>query len=187
MTEFKAGDKVNHRAYGAGEITYGPFRGAFIETAYLTRFGNGRERVVNVEALTAFPAFAVGDEADYFPGAVFSYPGTRVRLVAGPFKSEHHDTAIWVVEKANGTHMTPTENALRKVDEPAPDTYTHGGVTYDLTASYRDTDGDVWKFKRFDTGVRGEYGYYNWDDVSRYSPLMSSVVDNHGPLERVDN
>jgi hypothetical protein len=61
-------------------------------------------------------------------------------------------------------------------------TYTHDGVTYDLTAKYSDGD-DVWEF----TGRRDAHGvprvtcYGNEDN----SDTIADIADDYGPLTRV--
>ncbi|MEV4037695.1 phiSA1p31-related protein [Streptomyces umbrinus] len=64
----------------------------------------------------------------------------------------------------------------------------HDGTVYDLTAQYRDTDGDHWSFKRVGDAVRGDCGRSNIDRSSRvggYSERLSSVVSTYGPLTKV--
>lgn len=205
MTVFNIGDEVTALDDRTATITYGPFRSTFDrDEMYVAKDGAGRERAYKTTDLKAKPAFKVGDTVEY------EY-GSGGKLVAGPFKSGYHDQAIWVVEKADGTHMTPTQNSLTKVEpadaikvgdrvrvlkdnancadvkagdvftvaglethlspgvrttevpgraggwffsmtavekvtEPAANTYTHDGMTYDLDAQYRDKDGDVWFF-----------------------------------------
>ncbi|MGW1828860.1 phiSA1p31-related protein [Streptomyces tubercidicus] len=80
---------------------------------YVVKGQDGKEFPAAASGLTHIPAFAVGDEVTY------TYGGGG-KLVAGPFKSEHHDEPLWVVEKPNGTHMTPTQNSLTKVEAPGP-------------------------------------------------------------------
>jgi hypothetical protein len=111
---FEVGQKVRHDGRGEVEITYGPFTNTFGATRYVIRLEDGRETYSGPDSLSAIPtppAFAVGDEVTY------AY-GRGGKLVAGPFTSEYHDDPIWVVEKPNGTHMTPTQNSLTKVEKP---------------------------------------------------------------------
>ncbi|BDM70575.1 hypothetical protein HEK616_40620 [Streptomyces nigrescens] len=112
---FKIGDKVTHPEFTeTGEIKYGPYQkaGTYLTGYYLVDFGDSSCRELRGAWLTPVPAFAVGDEVTYVYGG-------GGKLVAGPFKSEYHGELLWVVEKPNGTHMTPTQNSLTKV-EPAP-------------------------------------------------------------------
>jgi hypothetical protein len=61
-------------------------------------------------------------------------------------------------------------------------TYTHNGVTYDLTARYRDKDGDTLRIKLVDGVARvawfGEEPYTDSND-------LPYAVRNYGPLTRV--
>lgn len=242
MTEtFKVGDKVIHRSWGAGEIVFGPYNG---DALLMKEDGGDVIRHVEADAMTPRPAFAIGDTVKY------EY-GDGGKLVAGPFKSGYHDEAIWVVERANGTHITPTENSLtkvpptdyirvgdrvrvlvaahmpemagcmatvrevgtdetfadpaasgvhrflvrsddqgtfyardvEKVDEPAADTFAYAGVTYDLSASYRDKDGDTWHFVRFGDVVEG--GIYGAPKERGDGDSLRYVVDEYGPLTRI--
>ncbi|MFF9525396.1 phiSA1p31-related protein [Streptomyces achromogenes] len=78
--------------------------------------------------------------------------------------------------------------AVERVD--AEDTYEHGGVAYDLSARYRDRDGDYWTFKRHNGQVLGEYATSNVDSsgcITEYSSSLAYVVRNYGPLTRVSN
>jgi hypothetical protein len=164
VTDFKVGDKVTHNVRGDAEITYGPYTDTFGRTHSVIRLTSGRELAVPTSNITVVPKFAVGDKVAYEYGG----GGT---LVAGPFKSEHHDEPIWVVEKVNGTHMTPTENALRKVDaEPTPEikvgdrvrvlratfaesTVGRVGKVVSTTETWREADNDLHRYDvEFDDG-----------------------------------
>jgi hypothetical protein len=181
------------------------------------------------------------------------------KLVAGPFKSGYHGENIWVVEKPDGTHMTPTENSLTKVspvadeirvgdrvrilhatyagrthgmtgtvtssaevfrqdvrdhhpycvrldaggsvyvrdlekiDDPST-TYTHAGVTYDLTARYRDRDGDTFELSTEQRSTDAtEDGNADGTPLGRYSDSrywawsLAEVARCYGPLTRIDD
>ncbi|MGI5404163.1 phiSA1p31-related protein [Streptomyces sp. CA-135486] len=191
MTEFKVGDRATHHTYGEVEITYGPFRGGFYPVAFLGRTASGVERIVRTESLTLVPKFAVGDDVEYTNGC--SILGT---LVAGPFTSEHHDEPIWVMEKANGTHMTPTENVLRRPEDAK--TFVYGGVSYEMGAVYRDREGDHFDFKAERSGPgtpdgqndgtpQGRYrGPYADSKPNGWAWSLGEVVGHHGPLTKVD-
>ncbi|MFD9205938.1 phiSA1p31-related protein [Streptomyces sioyaensis] len=239
---FKIGDEAT---YGDKAVTIsgGPHVG--YSKWYVALGADGKEFPASADLLTLVPAFAIGDEVTY------EYGGGG-KLIAGPFKSGYHDTPFWVLEKPDGTHMTPTQNSLTKVVKPEPDTikvgdrvrvvedganhadvkrgdeftvtqaherfgpltivvddgagghwyfrpedvekvadrspnmFTHNGVTYDLSADYRDRDGDLWSFARVGDEVRGEFGTgYRRDFINGYSDTLESAVRRYGPLTRV--
>jgi hypothetical protein len=65
-------------------------------------------------------------------------------------------------------------------------TYTHDGVTYDLTARYRDRDDDYWTFKNVEGTVRGNCASTNVaTDVYNGHESLESAVRRYGPLTRV--
>ncbi|MEW1551394.1 phiSA1p31-related protein [Streptomyces tsukubensis] len=81
-------------------------------------------------------------------------------------------------------------NGVRKpqADESASpaDTVEYDGRTYDLTARYKDSDGDVWRFRRrLGGGTEGHLARWRadtWDGASS----LEFVVQTFGPLTRVD-
>ncbi|MFD8595406.1 phiSA1p31-related protein [Kitasatospora sp. NPDC059646] len=126
----------------------------------------------------------VEDDPNYdtgrFVGLIGTLAGSGSDGGTTPFKvrfgdGEHGDTnGTWYCAKVE-----------RVTDEPSP-TYTYAGVTYDLTAGYRDTDGDVWRFsttvKASDGAPVGRWwgGEPEADDSS-----LPHVVRNYGPLTKV--
>ncbi|MFI0211994.1 phiSA1p31-related protein [Streptomyces diastaticus] len=70
--------------------------------------------------------------------------------------------------------------------EPDSDMYTHDGVAYQLTARYRDEEGDVWKFRRNPDNPREVQAQTapvldgHWDEFT-----LPTVVRKYGPLCRV--
>ncbi|WP_425837417.1 phiSA1p31-related protein [Streptomyces fractus] len=66
------------------------------------------------------------------------------------------------------------------VDDAA--TYTHDGVTYDLTAKYSDGD-EVWEFTgKYDAnGVPRVTAYGNADNID----TIADIADDYGPLTRI--
>ncbi|MBT2412672.1 phiSA1p31-related protein [Streptomyces sp. ISL-12] len=110
---FKVGQKVRYRGEEV-TVTYGPYTSVLGLTRYLVKGDDGAEmpaRSSEIYAIPTPPAFAVGDTVTY------EYGGGG-KIVAGPFTSEYHEEPIWVVEKPNGTHLTPTQNSLTKVETP---------------------------------------------------------------------
>jgi hypothetical protein len=65
---------------------------------------------------------------------------------------------------------------------PAVEVAVHDGVVYDLSAKYKDTDGDAWKFERIGDEVRGNYTSRR---VEEWDETLAAVVRSYGPLTRV--
>ncbi|MFB7114072.1 phiSA1p31-related protein, partial [Streptomyces sp. NPDC056291] len=85
-------------------------------------------------------------------------------------------------EGQDAPHLTWNVAEVERVD--ADTVAVHDGVVYDLTAQYRDNEGDVWTFKRRPDGeVRGDYGPY--PSISEYASTLASAVKEYGPLTRV--
>ncbi|MEU3986111.1 phiSA1p31-related protein [Streptomyces sp. NPDC026672] len=61
-------------------------------------------------------------------------------------------------------------------------TYTYDGVTYDLSAKYRDKDGDIVRLALVDGIARARY-YGNQPDQDSHT--LEYVVDRYAPLTRV--
>ncbi|MFF1625599.1 phiSA1p31-related protein [Streptomyces sp. NPDC058272] len=245
---FKAGDKVEHRSFGAGQVVYGPFKRMGRPDFYLMeQASNGEHRTVEPDALTKAAKFKVGDVAK---GRL---TGRTLKILAGPYSGRRVDAGEWyVVEYPEGHQGTENVRGLL-VPEPAPevsssiadeslkvgdkarvlkddpiictgayvgkvgtvlkvggcarkpleyrldfgdgdvwwvesvervddaDTYTYNGVTYDLSAKYKDTDGDIWKFERIGYEVRGTYTSRS---VEEYDETLAGVVRSYGPLTR---
>lgn len=108
---FKVGDKVTHSSRGEGEVTYGPFTGAFGGTCYLVKVEDGREWITSTEELTTVPAFSVGDKVKG------SYFGTQtLTVVSGPYASGYGGP-VWVVVAEDGKHKFPDEDELTRVSD----------------------------------------------------------------------
>ncbi|MFD8315920.1 phiSA1p31-related protein [Kitasatospora purpeofusca] len=125
--------------------------------------------------------------------------GDRVRVLEAKHAEEEHGKLGRVI-RTDGT-WTPIGGGLhpyrvelddggtievrrveRVADEPAS-TFTHDGVTYDLTASYRDRDNDMWSFTG-STNVHGRPLVSMFADRSGGRSL-GSVVEAYGPLTKV--
>nr|WP_159059622.1 phiSA1p31-related protein [Streptomyces antibioticus] len=125
--------------------------------------------------------------------------GDRVRVVKGDDttkfvgqvgvlkQDDEGDRLRYLVEFGDGSgyHGDPNGQWWCQVVERVEDenTYTHDGVTYDLTATYNDRDNEPWTFKRFGDEVRGGCNGYQPSTVTE--PL-ENVVALFGPLTRVD-
>jgi hypothetical protein len=65
-------------------------------------------------------------------------------------------------------------------------TYTHDGVTYDLSAKYRDKDGDEWTFTDRGFGPDGTpNGAMNGYAGGNYSYTLGYAAQKYGPLARI--
>jgi len=244
MTEFKVGDKVTHNIRGKAEVTYGPYTDTFGRTYNVIRLESGREMSVPADALTALPAFAVGDKAkmdgEREPVEILAGPyknryitwytvraevgdttaaednltalpapepikvGDRVKVVVAdptiPGMSANFDGRTGVVERiATGRPDTPylvkfgpgfhgdtngkwfCKSVEKVVDEPAK-TYTYEGITYDLSAKYRDKDGDVWTFDSSASAADADPVMVTaWDSTNN----LKEVVHLWGPLRKI--
>jgi uncharacterized protein YodC (DUF2158 family) len=89
-----------------------------------------------------------------------------------------------IVHAAPGARQSEWYFESEDVERVDPETVAVvDNVAYDLTARYRDRDGDVWSFERRPDGtVRGKY---NDRRVSDYSDTIDSAVHGFGPLTRV--
>lgn len=191
MTEqmFKVGDRVDHRTFGRGEIAFGPVNFPHARGSYLHKDPAGLHHVVGSEGMTLAPAFVVGDEVEYTIGRP-----TRGKLVAGPFKSEHHDEPLWVMEKANGTHTVPTENALRVVErerEPEPEPIKAGDqvrILVDDANGVVVRAGDVFTVKTVDSteittttgdGLSGRW-YFSLENVEKVADAAAATYLHKG-------
>ncbi|MEU8840267.1 phiSA1p31-related protein [Streptomyces roseus] len=236
---FKVGDEVEHRTFGRGTIAYGPYLHTTGPDYYLMVQSGGTHSQVLGEAMTAAPKFTIGDEVRN------PLTGIRGPIVAGPFVATGDGERYWIVEQPDGSHSTPREDGLTKVEareikvgdrvrvteadgvvkfvgrvgvvaeldeystlrylvefgdgqgahgddngqwwcnavEPTTDTYEHDGVTYDLSAKYRDKDGDVWRFECLaDGSVRGTMGDA---PIRAYDDSLRVVVEEFGPLTKI--
>jgi heat shock protein HspQ len=172
---FKVGDKVEHRSFGAGEIVFGPYqRGGHAKNYLMKEAATGDHRLVEADAMSPAAKFKIGDKVR---SGVVEYT-----VKGGPFFGPTHEW--YAITTAEGTDYQSNASWLTAV-EPAAEanTHVHHGVTYDLDARYRDTDGDVWRFARQGDGkILGTY--FN-RDVSQYDEELSSVVHEYGPLTKI--
>ncbi|WP_097964569.1 phiSA1p31-related protein [Streptomyces sp. or20] len=115
MSEFKVGDKVEHRWHGTLEVTYGPFTNTLGGISYLVRLG-GREIPLPAETLTPpKPAFAVGDKV--------RYEGTLAELAGGPVIGATSGEELFLLKFLEGPDtgkgMARKASKLELVTEPA--------------------------------------------------------------------
>ncbi len=172
---FKVGDKVRHRSFGKGEIAFGPFEHYNGPDHYLMRDEDGKHVLVRGDAMAPAAKFEVGDRVKSF--------AATYTVEAGPFFAPSE----WYALKSDrtGDVLHSDADGLSLVaPEPAKNVAVVDGVTYDLSARYRDADGDVWSFERHADGeIRGDFGDH--PRVNQYSNTLRVVLANHGPLVRV--
>ncbi|MFJ9694913.1 phiSA1p31-related protein [Kitasatospora sp. NPDC101183] len=127
--------------------------------------------------------------------------GDRVRVLEAMHAEEQHgklgritDTdAAWTPH--NG-EVHPYRVALdgggfilaRRVERvgDAPETYTYRGVVYDLTAAYRDQDGDVWRLSVDERHPNGSpLAALRVSGFHPHGSSLAGVVNQYGPLTRV--
>ncbi|KUF18836.1 phiSA1p31-related protein [Streptomyces silvensis] len=110
-------------------------------------------------------------------------------VVQETFRSTWADEDRIRVETHPGSRMerwTFRPQDFEKV--PADEVEVHEGVVYDLSARYRDKDGDVWSFCRIADEVRGECSSADRDSsyrITKYSDTLSYAVETFGPLTRI--
>ncbi|WP_405620294.1 phiSA1p31-related protein [Streptomyces sp. NBC_00076] len=184
--KFKVGDKVTG-SHSGNEYTIeaGPFFSpnewyATKSTAgYVT---SNRASVLHiVEAEAADEPVKVGDVVRILEDKAFSanvrrgdlFEVKRLAGYAGRIK----------VDAAPGAHMAQWTFRPEDFEKVSADmVHVHDGKVYDLTASYRDRDGDVWHFARFGSEVRANIGSKpesQWDGDS------FRIAAGYGPLTRV--
>jgi hypothetical protein len=230
---FKAGDKVEHRTWGAGEIAFGPYlRDGSMDNYLMREASSGEHRFVEAEGLSPAAKFKVGDKTrgvvsgtlyiieggPYFDSLEWyavKYPngttkrldanrmtlvesaepkvGDKVKVVAGEGISSYIGQVVTLTEVGASSRYgsygfrgryggTCYAREVERVEEASADTYEYGGVTYDLSAKYRDRDGDVWEFARFGGEVVAAIGR---KPVDKYDGDAFSVAAGYGPLTRV--
>jgi hypothetical protein len=163
---FTAGEEVTHApSDNKVRVSFGPFQSTVggAKDRYLVEYlaGDqaGRHGVVTGAYLERGPKFTKGDRV------LVGLLRTPATVAAGPFPNRDK-VLFYVLEHASGTHETRAEVELEKAAPAAPSTFRLAGVTWDLEATYDDSDGDGWKF----TGMRASDG----------TPLMDSREAGHG-------
>lgn len=189
--KFAVGDKVTSTSDFRGavcELVAGPFKSIFGHTFWVVEGPGGTHSGPHESTLTKVTAreIKVGD---------------RVRVVRAKWASERHGkvgtvvsvTETWTprndvvhpfkVKFSDGDSINAAEVEL--VDEASAtnsNTHTVNGVAYDLTARYRDKDGDRWRFKRFGSKVTGSHPD---DEPEEDSWTLEYIVHRWAPLTRI--
>lgn len=185
MTEtFTAGDLATHTLTGDPvRIAFGPYQGRYSDAdlyvvTFLDGIHQGRSATARAESLERKPKFTKDDKVLVLP---LNTPGT---VAAGPFDHASGDPH-YVVQYPSGHTVWVMVSALELDTAPPADTFTHGNITYDLSAAYLDEDDERWEF----TGDYSEDGMPlmtlpERDDPYYKSRRLSSVVSSYGPLNK---
>ncbi|MEU3986112.1 phiSA1p31-related protein [Streptomyces sp. NPDC026672] len=184
--KFSVGDKV--RGHGTEyTVKGGPFFGPVYEW-YAIEDARGTDYSINAGSLTLAESTPDADEA-LKPGDVIRIP------TAGLAGADVEEGDLLVVKEidaygnpvahaAPGARMDEWWFQSGTVERFAGNTYVHDGIVYDLSAKYRDNEGDVWKFSgRLRGGVPNIYMHNPnnlWDTIA-------SIADAYGPLTRVND
>ncbi|MFF1684473.1 MULTISPECIES: phiSA1p31-related protein [unclassified Streptomyces] len=185
--KFAVGDKVKADNIGLkGSLVAGPFMNRWDdEPFWVVEHPDGKHTTPREHILTK------ANEAE--PIKV----GDRVRVLRATFAEDDHGQAGTITstsetwrERRGDTHpysvkldRTGGEIYVAEVERiDDPNTYAHGGVTYDLSARYRDRDGDEWKFARIDGEVHGDFGEGACPTAE--GRTLRNVVAMYGPLTR---
>lgn len=183
MTEtFTAGDLATYAVTGRPvRVEFGPYRGRLTgdEDMYLVTFldgvNQGRSAGVRVSKLERKLKYAKDDKVLVLP---LNTPGT---VAAGPFdhaSGEPH----YVVQYPSGHTAWVMGSALELDTAPPADTYTHNGVTYDLTAAYLDVDEERWEFTGTDSDGVPRMTLTDTDDPYYMNRSLPDVARSYGPL-----
>jgi hypothetical protein len=188
LPSFAVGDKIEHRTFGAGAIAFGPFKHSNGPDHYLIVDEDGTHALSGPDALTVAQTsepVKVGDKvrvlrdnaefARVSAGDVF----TVVELTGGRIAVD----APLRTDGGNRWYFDP--ESLEKVDQSAT-THVYNGITYDLTATYRDRDGDHWKLRRDpanSTRVQAQMPPILESGWSGYD--LATAVRTYGPLRKI--
>jgi hypothetical protein len=186
--KFAVGDVVSlaTRAGAKATVEYGPFDDGDV---YVVKLVDAPAYVDDPRTFTAMAhVMTKVDEPE--PVKV----GDRVRVVAASYAESVHGqigsvTAVGDLRTYDGIPhryavsvdgMKIYASEVERVEDE--NTYTHDGVTYDLSATYNDRDDEPWTFERFGGEVRGGCNGFT---PSPMSETLEGVVSLYGPLTRI--
>jgi hypothetical protein len=187
---FTVGDVVNltTRPGAKATVEYGPFDGRDVYVVKLIdepADDNPRTFTAMASVMKPLEPVKVGDRVRVVRDSDGYRSGYFVGLVGALKHIDEADALPYLVEFGDGSGMHGDPESGRwycaeveRVEDE--NTYTYDGVAYDLTAKYRDKDGDVWEF-----GARRENGEPRVHcSASGYDDL-ETVLDAYGPLTRI--
>lgn len=188
---FTVGDKVKVDALPNGQIVSGPYKNRWNagETLWVVEGDDGLHSMPAERRLTKIATpepIKVGDRVRVVRDDSEGDTGKFVGRI-GVLKRIDSDRLKYLVRFGSGTGRHGDadngqwycEAVERVTDE---NTYTHNGVTYDLTAKYQEPDGTVWSFtgRRNSEGVPTVTCYNNLDNTD----TIATIADDYA-LTRV--
>lgn len=186
--KFKVGDWVRGKFSSTDYTVHaGPFH-AHTEW-YAVEDGDGKVWQAEVGDLTAAEPATTGLK----PGDVVRIPSDYLR--AADVKAG--DLLVVKVAEFGQVHVHAAPGSRQRtwyfdtedVERADPSTVAVvDDVAYDLTARYRDRDGDYWTFKDVDGTVRGDCAGSDRDmshNIDEDSETLAGAVRKYGPLTRV--
>ncbi|MEU1254816.1 phiSA1p31-related protein [Streptomyces chartreusis] len=194
--KFTVGDVVTlaTRAGMKATVEYGPFDDRDVYVVKLV------DEPTDADDIRTFTA--MGHVMTKVPEPEPVQVGDRVRVVYAEWGDEAHGKLATVESVTDGwtpRHTGELHPYKLRVDglsgrywardvERVEDgnTFTHDGVIYDLTARYRDRDGDEWTFSAGGQGSDGTpNGAMNGYAGRDHSYTLGYAAQNYGPLTRV--
>ncbi|KAF4408633.1 phiSA1p31-related protein [Streptomyces lycii] len=175
MAGYARNEKVKDRVTGSVSAVHaGPFNAGRPDEFYVLKKLDGREQVAMSSFLDPVArVFAHGDSVEH------DYVGGRGTVKGGPFRGACKPW--YAVSVEGGRDEVWDAGSMRLVAAPtALNSYTLDGVTYDLTADYRDNEGDVWRF----TGDTHPDGMPEVSCSGSSYTRLADAVDKYGPLTR---
>ncbi|MER6485707.1 phiSA1p31-related protein [Streptomyces virginiae] len=194
-TVFAVGDKVRASSGRDFKVVAGPFDGPHCvwyaledSRGKVWHHPNGTDPLTLVERATAEAprAVQVGDRV-----RVTEADDDEPKFVGrfGVVKSLDPGSVLpFLVSFGDGKGLHGDDNGrwwCRSVELAPANMHEHDGVTYDLSAQYRDRDGDVWRFARMsDDTVRGNCHVTDIPVREEHDSLAYAVA-TYGPLTKV--
>jgi hypothetical protein len=184
--KFSVGDKITGPSCVPGTLTAGPFKRPDNSVFWVVEREGGYHAAVGEVFLMKTPEpepVKVGDRVRVVEDDRYFDTGRFVGLV-GTVTDIGESRTPYLVKFGDGDHGEEDgqwycAEVKRVTDE---DVYEYDGVVYDLSAKYRDRDGDVWQFNR---KRRGGVPNMYIDDEGNDWDTIESVYRSYGPLTRV--
>ncbi|WP_369147082.1 phiSA1p31-related protein [Streptomyces sp. R44] len=191
LPKFAIGDRVEKPATGVrpGTIVAGPFVTEYDDVPFwVVEHDNGKVSTPredgDLKRIEEEPAreIKVGDRVKVVSGrGISAYIGKTVTLTKVGASSPYGPYGF---KGGFGGEIYAEEVEL--IREAPADTFEYNGVTYDLTATYRDKDGDEWTFKGGTRASDGTPdGAMNGYAGGTYSYTLGYAARHYAPLTRI--